>query len=179
MKTNIVFDLIQNSIYFVLFCLVKKIFAVSLSHFVSKLGKRCENLKWSWFRGTFLSVLILSYSPLSHCHQREHKKSPCSLKCSIYFTWIQEILYGIRKAQANSTCWGQFLLCFPWRCHFINWEQSPLKLKLCSCHYQNTPWIRGTNNPELLLQGAGASRETNQLLWISESVCSPTELYWI
>lgn len=39
MKTNIVFDLIQSSIYFVLFCLVK-MFAISLSHLVPELEKK-------------------------------------------------------------------------------------------------------------------------------------------
>lgn len=75
MKINIDFDLIQNSIYFVLFCLVK-IFAISLSHLVPELEKKCENVKLSWFRGSFLPVLILSHSPLSHCHERECKETP-------------------------------------------------------------------------------------------------------
>lgn len=88
MKTNIVFDLIQNSIDFVLSS--KKIFAVSLSCFAPELGKKCENLKLSWFRGIFLPVLILSYSPLSHCHQREHKNVHAVLN-------VQYILYGFNK----------------------------------------------------------------------------------
>lgn len=52
MKTNTVFDLIQNSIYFVLFCVVK-MFAISLSHLVPELQKKCEKSNLSWFRGSF------------------------------------------------------------------------------------------------------------------------------
>ena len=74
MKENIVFNLIQNSIYFWLVCLVK-MFAISFSLLLPELGKKCENLKLWWLRGSFLPVLISSHSPLSHCHQREHKET--------------------------------------------------------------------------------------------------------